>query len=157
MSIEQPFDPDQHRRDAMTEGSGFSDYLADAHLSDEAFPGTEEPPRSPKPPRKPRHSHRGGRSYPEKSGRDISREMANQEAAEQAPVPLEERREASARGRLAIEAALDEAFGKDRHIAALEAKVNAMIPIDPDDVAGSEAARERHLNALLRTYFDSKK
>lgn len=109
---------------------------------------------TPKAPRKPRHSRRGGRSYPEKSGRDISREMANQEAAEQAPTPLEERLETSARGRAAIEAALDEEFGKDRKIKAIVEEVNRLIPIDPDNVAKSEADRERMITARLRAHFE---
>jgi hypothetical protein len=113
------------------------------------------PVTAPKSPRR-RYSHRGGRSYPEKSGRDVSRELANQEAAEQPELSPEERQAVSRRGRAAVEAALDEEFGKDRHITALEAKVNAMIPIDPDDVAGSLAARERQLTALLRTHFEQK-
>lgn len=109
---------------------------------------------TPKASRRPRHSRRGGRAYPEKSGRDISREMANQEAAEHAPTPLEERLETSARGRAAIEAALDEEFGKDRKIKAIEEEVNRLIPIDPDNVAKSEEARHRLLTARLRIHFD---
>ena len=137
------------------DGSGFSRDRAEVKLGQKVISGTAELPHAPKSPRKPRYSRRGGRSYPEKSGRDISREITNQEAAEQQPVPLDERRAISARGRAAVEAALDEAQGKDRKIQAIIDKVHAMIPIDPDNVAKSNEDRERHINALLRSHFES--
>jgi len=90
------------------------------------------------------------------SDRDHQLDAERAEFEELTDEQLAERREISARGRTAAEAALDDAFGKDRKIEAIRRKVEQMIPIDPDDVAGSEAARERQLTAMLRTYFDNK-
>lgn len=158
MSIENDqFDPDERRIEAMMDGSGFSREQAEIKLGQKVISGATELPSVPRPPRKPHHSRRGGRAYPEKSGRDIGREIANQEAAEQAPIPIEERRAISARGRAAVEAALDEAFGKDRKIQAIIDDVHRMIPIDPDNVAKSEEERERMITARLHTLFDSEK
>ena len=108
---------------------------------------SSEPVATPKV-RKPHYSHRGGRAYPEISGRDIGRMMANEEAASQPEVPLEARREISARGRAAVEEALDEAFGKDRKLEAIRRKVEQMIPLRPDYMAEDLAARERLETAL---------
>ncbi len=158
MSIEDNhFDPDERRIEAMMDGSGFSREQAEVKLGQKIVSGTTELPRMPKSPRKPHYSHRGGRAYPEKSGRDISRELANQATAEEAPVPLEERRAISARGRAAVEAALDEAFGKDRKINAIVEEVHRMIPIDPDNVTKSEEDRDRMINVRLRALFDKQK
>ena len=159
MSIEDPvFEPDEHRIDAMMDGSGFSRDRAEIKIGQKVIAGTTELPPSPRTSHKhPHYSHRGGRALPEKSGRDISRELANQEAAAEAPVPLEERRAISARGRAAVNAALDEAFGKDRHIQAVIDDVHRMIPIDPDNVAKSKEDRERMINARLRSLFDKQK
>lgn len=158
MSIEDnQFDPDERRIEAMMDGSGFSREQAEIKLGHKVVSGTAELPSMPRPPRRPRHSRRGGRAYPEKSGRDVSREMANQAAAEEEPVSLEERHAISARGRAAVEAALDETFGKDRKIQAIIDQVHRMIPIDPDNVAKSEQDRERMITARLRTHFGNQK
>ena len=136
MSIEsQPFDPDERRIEAMMDGSGFSRERAEIKLGQKVVSGATELSRSPRPPRKP---HRTGHV------RDFETLSSEQ------PVII-------ARGRAAVEAALDEAFGKDRKVQAIIDEVHRLIPIDRDNVAKSEADRERMITARLRTFFDSQK
>lgn len=144
MSIESHFDPDERRREAMMEGSGFSSHLADARLSDEAIPGTSEPPRE----------RRERKRRPTGHVRDFESDRDHDLAAERAAYePLsDEQLETNRRGAEMLRKSM-----ADRAIQNIVDRVNAMIPIDPDNVAKSEEARERHLNALLRTHFDRKK
>lgn len=151
MSIEnQPFDPDERRIEAMMDGSGFSREQAELKLGHKVVSGATELPRTPRPPRKPR---RTGHVRDFESDRD--HQLAEERAAYQPPSP--EQSEINVRGRALVEEALDEAFGKDRKIQAIVDEVHRMIPIDPDDVKKSEEARERMINARLRTFFDSQK
>jgi hypothetical protein len=147
---ETPFDPDERRIEAMTEGSGFSRDLAEIKAGKKIVSGTTELPATPRPKRKPR---RTGHVRDFESDRD--HELAQMRAEYQPPSP--DQSEITSRGRAAVEAALDETLGKDRHIQAIVDKVHQEIPIDPDDVAKSEQARERLINARLRTYFDNQK
>lgn len=149
----QPYDPDERRHEAMMDGSGFSNFSADARQSSETFSAAVEPPRFARPDRKPRPTG-NVRDFETDRDHELAAERANYE--ELTEEQLEERRTASKNGRVAIEAALDDAFGKDRHIKAIEAKVERMIPIDPDRVQESLAARERQVNALLRKHFEDK-
>lgn len=149
MNIEKPFDPDERRMEAMESGSGFSRDLAEIKAGKKIVSGTVEPPASPRPKRKPR---RTGHVYDFTSDRDI--EDAQMRAEYQPPSP--DQPEINARGRAEVEAALDYEFGEDRHIDAIVERVHREIPIDPDDVAKSKEARERMINARLRTYFDKK-
>lgn len=157
MSIDNQFDPDERRIEAMMDGSGFSREQAEIKLGQKVLSGAVDTPQTPHPQHRPHYSHRGGRAYSELSGRDVSRELANQDALEQPPISVEERRAINARGRAAVDAAYDEAFGKDRKIQAIIDKVHAMIPIDPDNAEKSTLDRERHINALLRAHFDKQK
>jgi hypothetical protein len=150
MSIEDQFDPDERRIEAMMDGSGFSRDRAEAKLGKKTVSGATEPPKMSLPKRKPR---RTGHVRDFESDRD--HELAQMRAEYKPPSP--EQAEISARGRAAVEAALDEALGKDRHIQAIIDKVHQEVPIDPDDVAKSEAARDRLISARLRTYFDNQK
>lgn len=149
MENEKPFDPDERRIEAMMDGSGFSRDRAEVKTGKKVVSGTAEPPATPRPKRKRR---RTGNVRDFESDRDHENAQMR---AEYTP-PSSDQPEISARGRAAVEAALDEAFGKDRHVQAIVDKVNQEIPIDPDNVAKSEEARERLINARLRTYFDNK-
>ena len=151
MSIEsQPFDPDERRIEAMMDGSGFSRERAEIKLGQKVVSGATELSRSPRPPRKP---HRTGHVRDFESDRD--HQLAEERAAYE---PLSsEQPVINARGRAAVEAALDEAFGKDRKVQAIIDEVHRLIPIDRDNVAKSEADRERMITARLRTFFDSQK
>lgn len=151
MSIEsQPFDPDERRIEAMMDGSGFSRERAEIKLGQKVVSGATELPRTPRPPLKPR---RTGHVRDFESDRD--HQLAEERAAYEPP--SSEQPEINARGRAAVEAALDEAFGKDRKVQAIIDEVHRLIPIDRDNVAKSEADRERMITARLRTFFDSQK
>lgn len=149
MSIENQFDPDERRLETMMDGSGFSRDRAEVKAGQKIVAGTTELPLMSRPERKRR---RTGHVRDFESDRD--HELAQMRAEYQPPSP--DQPEINARGRAAIEAELDEEFGKDRHIKAIIERVHQEIPLDPDDVAGSEQARERLINARLRTYFDRK-
>lgn len=149
MSIENQFDPDERRIEAMMDGSGFSRDSAETKMGQKVVSGATELPRTPRPKRKPRR-----RSHVRDFESDRDHEDAQMRAEYTPPSP--DQPEISARGRAAVESALDDAFGKDRHIQAIVDRVHQEIPIDPDDVAKSEQARERLINARLRTYFDNK-
>lgn len=101
----------QVREEALTEGSGFSTSLA------RQMTGQEDPPYSPpkpvlvvKPPKRPHYSRRGGRSYPEKSGRDVSREIA--EASPGSGLSQEEQMRVNEDGGRLWRVALQEALGQ---------------------------------------------
>lgn len=92
---------------------------------------TEFPKGQKRAKRKQRHySRRGGRSYPEKSGRDIAREIANQEP----PATDEERQKSRAsaahaeflaeKDRLKYEAAVEKANGDPRQLAILQRNIS---------------------------------
>jgi hypothetical protein len=88
--VETPYDPQAARQAALEEGGGVSPYLARNRTHDpdpgpvppvdpleaETRPPEDWPPQPATP--KPRASRRGGRSYPEKSGRDVAREIDNE-------------------------------------------------------------------------------
>lgn len=120
-----------------------------------AFFGTriepDGPVAAPKTPQ-PHYSHRGGRSYEGISGADVSRMIANEDAAGQPPVSAEDRAEHKA----VLEAALDETMGKDRHLEAIKRKVEQRIPIDPDNVTKSLEARKALETALVTKHFEDK-
>ena len=150
MSIETPFDPEERRIEAMMDGSGFSRERAEIALGKKVVTGSTELPPTPGPARKRRRS---GHVRDFESDRDhqLAEERANYQPADP------EQPHINARGRAAVEAALDEAFGRDRVIKAIEAEVHRLIPIDPDNVAKSEADRERMITARLRTHFEQKR
>lgn len=150
MSIESQFDPDERRIEAMMDGSGFSRDRAETKLGKKIVSGATELPQAPRPPHK---LHRTGHVRDYESDRD--HQLALERAAYQPPSP--EQAGINARGRAGVEAALDEAFGKDRHIQAIIDEVHRQIPIDPDNVQKSEADRERMITARLRTHFDRQK
>lgn len=153
--VQRHLTPDQESSvEDLADKRGISIDMAERAILGERIEPTE-PIAAPKT-RRPHYSHRGGRPYPEVSGRDIGRMLANAESAEQPEVPLEERLAISARGRAAVEEALDTAFGKDRKLEAIRRKVEEMIPIRPDYVAEDTAARERLETALVTKYFEDK-
>lgn len=91
MSIESPFDPDQHRMDALTEGSGRSTFSArEQVIGSENTPGTAETVGI-KATRK-RLRRPLGRASAGIGGGDVSRMIANEEAREH-PVSPEEHAE----------------------------------------------------------------
>lgn len=89
MSIES-FDPDQHRIDALTEGSGMSPYVA----REKIVGSSDFLDDSSTSQRRVRVRRPLGRAVAEISGRDVSRMLANQEAAEH-PLSSDERAEIS--------------------------------------------------------------
>lgn len=149
MNTEPSFDPDERRIEAMMDGSGFSRDRAEINLGKKVVSGTSELPAPARVERKPR---RTGHVRDFESDRDY--QLAEERANYQPPSP--QQAEINSRGRAQVEAALDDAFGKDRVIKAIEAEVHRMIPIDRDNVAKSEADRERMITARLRAYFDHK-
>lgn len=89
MSIEIPFDPDQHRIDALTEGSGRSTFNATEQVKGIGdIPGSSEIPTLPTTRKRVRRPL--GRAAAEVGGSDVSRMLANQEAIEQ-PITPEQR------------------------------------------------------------------
>lgn len=111
-------DPDygaDSRQRALMEGSGASPFLAAVRTGRAELPRVRVGDSAPssdttKPHGRPRYSHRGGRSYPERSGRDVAREIA-----EQAPgngLTPAEQRETNARGMALVSAALSKASGE---------------------------------------------
>ena len=144
MSIEQPFDPDERRREAMTEGSGVSNYLADARLSDESIPGTTELPRRPRAPHRSRPSGHV-RGFHDGELRDGELYKSDE--------PLTPEQQARNNDWLTK---IRKSMG-DQAIQRIIDQVHEMIPIDPDNVTKSEADRERMITARLRTRFDRQK
>lgn len=150
MNSESRFDPNERRVEVMMDGSGFSRESAEVRMGRKVVSGATEMPPAPHPKRKPRRT-----SHVRDFESDRDHELAQMRAEYQPPLPGQP--EINERGRAAVESALDETFGRNRHIDAIVARVHQEIPIDPDDVSGSEAARDRLINARLRTYFDRKK
>lgn len=111
-----------------------------------------EPFAAPKTPK----LHPTGHVYDYETDRDHEDAALRAEYKKLTPEEAVQQRETNAGGRALVEAALDEEFGKDRKIKAIEEKVDEMIPIDPDRVEESLKARERQKTALLRKYFDDK-
>lgn len=144
MSIEQPFDPDEHRRAAMEQGSGFSPDDVAIKMGQRVLSGTTELPRPIKPHARPRPSiHVRGFYEGEKR---LSEEYPQAESLSAEQAELNNRWIAqirNERGDLAIQRITDE--------------VNRRIPLDPDRIAECEVQRERLTTALLRKHFDSKK
>jgi hypothetical protein len=147
---ETPFDPDERRIEAMMDGSGFSRDLAEIKAGKKIVSGTTELSAAPRSKRKPRQT---GHVRDFESDRD--HELAQMRAEYQPPAPNQS--EIDSHGRALAEAALDEKYGKDRHIKAIVAQVHREIPIDPDNVTKSEEARDRLINARIYTHFDRKK
>lgn len=132
------------------DGSGFSRDMAEKRIGRKIVAGSTEVPPSASPERKPRHS---GHVRDFESDRD--HELAAERAAYKPPSA--EQPEINQRGRALVDAALDEQFGKDRHVARIINEVHEQIPLDPNNTEASESARSRMISARLRTYFDSKK
>jgi hypothetical protein len=107
-------------------------------------------------PKEPTKPHRIGHVRDFESDRDHEDAALRAAYVELTPEERAAQQQINSEGRAKVDIALDEAFGKDRHIKAIEAKVEAMIPIDPDRVQESLKARERMTNALLRKHFDGK-
>lgn len=80
MNSERPDYGTEARREALENGSGFSTDSARIHLGEKVVSGSAELPAFAKLAHGPRASGRGGRSYEEISGRDVSRMLANQDA-----------------------------------------------------------------------------
>ena len=149
---QRPLTPDEERRIEHTmETRGISYAMARAiELGERLDDGKDTTPsRLPgKPLRFPPSGH--VRDYESDRDHDDAELRANYQP------PSPDQAAINAGGRTLVEDALDVRFGKDRRIAAIEARVAATIPIEPDDVEGSLRARERQTNALLRTHFDNK-
>lgn len=145
MSIEsQIFDPNEHRREAMEDGSGFSTFLAETRTGFEPL-GSKKVTRPRAQKRKPR------RRVVEPGGRDVARMMANQDAIEH-PMSVEERKAASVRGAaLAREALKKAGFGPiDRAAAHIEATRNP----DAYDAQHEAESIDRSITAVVRTIVD---
>lgn len=110
----------------------------------------DRPHRSPRE----RRQHRTGHVRDYESDRDHELAELRESYVPMTEEEIEQQRAANAHGRMLVEEALDDAFGKDRKIKAIQEQVEREIPIDPDNVAKSLADRERLINARLRTYFE---
>jgi hypothetical protein len=88
MNPEVSISPDERRRNALMDGSGFTPDAAAILRGEKVVGATSELPQSPTL-RRSHVSRRGGRSYPEPSGRDASRELANKDALENPQTPEE--------------------------------------------------------------------
>lgn len=150
--------PERAQRDLTPEQEAAVEDLTDKRgisidMAERAILGERIEPDGPiAAPKSPAKRHPTGHVRDFESDRDY--ENAAIRAAYQPPSP--EQREIAKVGRARVEEALDEAFGKDRHIKAIQERVEREIPIDPDNRAKSLADREHLLNARLRTYFDHK-
>ena len=101
MSIEIPFDPDQHRIDALTEGSGRSTFSATEQVKGTGdILGSSELPLALTKRRRVRRPL--GRAAAEVSGRDVSRMIAQQEAAEHPMTPEESAASRRSEGHIAF-------------------------------------------------------
>lgn len=88
--IERDMTPEQNAAaEDLAEKRGISIDMAERAILGIRVEETE-PVATPKAPHKPRASRRGRGSYSEKSGRDVSREMANQYAEEHPTSPEEQ-------------------------------------------------------------------
>lgn len=148
----EAYDPNQARIDAMMDGSGISSYVARGEaefITDDS----DYPRASGNKPKRGRASHRGGRSYQEKSGRDYGREIANEEALhtvepEQLAIP--------GLGRAIAQAAFEKAHDP---LQAIIDRTNEEFgdvynTIDP---AATIASRERAIQARIRAYEEGHK
>ena len=107
MSIENPYDPDERRIEAMMDGSGFSRESAEIRVGKKVVGGTSETPSARKPAR------RKSRSQPlETSGQMASHDLAVQHAKEH-PYDPSVHPEINRRGRALAGKAFDE-FMKTR-------------------------------------------
>ncbi|HEX8182849.1 MAG TPA: hypothetical protein VF575_04595 [Candidatus Saccharimonadales bacterium] len=116
-------DPAEHRRDALIDGGGFPQYLADALIEGD-FPQYRTPtPMIDRPPRVPHLSRRGGRAFPEipDSAADLSWNAPRIELTPEQQVMLA-RGAAAVRDVVAGKARLDAAGDPDeyRHLLALQ-------------------------------------
>ena len=150
MSTESHFDPDEIRRAAMMDGSGFSHGQADYRTSDEQIPGTTELPIFAREQRSPRPT---GKHRVEPSGGDISRMLANQDEIDH-PMTPEQRKAAAKKGAPLARKALEAVTGDA--ITRRVQQATDMVEIRPDYVAEDIAARDQQITAFLRTDFDKK-
>ena len=109
--------------------------------------------------RKPRHSHRGGRSLPEISGRDVARDIANQAAATH-PVCPEEQAAINERGRALLEQERKK-LRLNNLIRRVDERTEAYDDPDYPEIAEREAllemnARMRHLKEERESSSDVK-
>lgn len=74
---------------------------------------TTELPRFASPPRPSRHSRRGGRSYPEKSGQDVTRELDNEQPFMTGTTPIREYQ--ARRAQMLLDADIRKAEGDVRY------------------------------------------
>ena len=141
MSIENRYDPDERRLEAMMDGSGFSRDQAEIKLGQKIVAGTTETPRVTSLVRK---LHPTGRVRDFESDRD--HQLAEERAAYE-PLP-ENQAEINLRGRAMVEAARNEAAGEDHRVKALKDEVEQRIPDDPDNKAQTLAERDRLFRSL---------
>ena len=141
MSIENRYDPDERRLEAMMDGSGFSRDRAEIKLGQKIVAGTTETPRVTSPERK---LHPTGHVRDFESDRD--HQLAEERAAYE-PLP-ENQAEINLRGRAMVEAARNEAAGEDHRVKALKDEVEQRIPDDPDNKAQTLAERDRLFRSL---------
>lgn len=149
MSIENPkFDPDEHRIDAMMDGSGFSREEAEIRLGQKVIAGSTELPRTLRPSHKLR---RTGHVRDFESDRD--HDLAEERAAYQPSSPEQQIR--NIRG-----ASLAEKAIADNVIQSISDRVDREIPLDDYDISKSLAEREKRKTILIGQYFarrDAKK
>lgn len=145
MSIENSYDPNEHRLEAMEDGSGFSSYLAHARFEEETIPGLEELPRQS---RKPIKRHRTGhvRVWGDTAPRDGELEI-NQRNDPLTP----EQQIATIHGVEMAQKAI-----ADNIIQSIIDRVEREIPLDDYDIPKSLAEREGLKTILLKKYFDEK-
>lgn len=151
--------PGRPDRDMTPEQEASAEDLAEKRgisidMAERAILGLRIEPTEPVAAPRVRKLHQTGHVHDYESDRDHEDAALRAEYKKLTPEEEAEQREIAAHGRALIEAKLDEEFGKDRRIKAIQERVEREIPIRPDYVAEDKAARERLLNARLRAYFD---
>lgn len=142
MSIESSYDPNEARRDAMMDGSGFSNYLADERHGDESLHVAEESI-----PVQRKTSKRRPSGYVRVWGDTAPRD--GELSVNQSTGPLTpEQRISLAHGMSLAEKAI-----ADNVIKSICDKVDREIPLDDYDIPKSLAAREKEKTRLIGNYF----
>ena len=141
MSIENRYDPDERRLEAMMDGSGFTRDRAEIKLGQKIVAGTTETPHITPPERK---LHQTGHMRDFESDRD--HQLASERAAYES-LP-ENQAEINLHGREVIDAVYEEATGEDYRVIALREEVARSVPIDPDNREKSLQGRERQFRTL---------
>jgi hypothetical protein len=152
MTAESPFNPNEDLAERRSDQGVWNGTMGEA-AAEGAYPVDEDAaPVSRGTSTRSNASRRGGRSFPEITGQDVSRNIANQFAQEH-PLDPNERKATYARGGALAHKAI-----ADMLITRVEehAKERTLERFDPDYIARDKAAEERDINAHLAAFFDKK-